>query len=187
MQTFEFSYIPAGTFSMGASTTDSESTSFERPVHSVTLTDAFLLQRTETTQAQYMAITGSNPSFFKGSKYADAASRPVEWVTWSDAIAYCEKLSQLEGVVTGTYGIPTEAQWEYAARAGTTGPRYGTLDTIAWYGSNSSSQTHPVMGKPANAWNLFDMIGNVFEWTADWSGPYSDSAAIDASSLSGVG
>jgi formylglycine-generating enzyme required for sulfatase activity len=171
-QTFEFSYIAAGTFTMGSPDTDMESYGQEKLQHAVTLTKSFLLQRTETTQAQYQAVIGSNPSSFKGSSYPDAPNRPVESVSWNDAVAYCDKLSQLEGVSTGTYGLPTEAQWEYAARAGTTSPRYGTLDSIAWYYGNSSVggtyQTHAVKGKQANAWNLYDMLGNVGEWTSDW-------------------
>jgi formylglycine-generating enzyme required for sulfatase activity len=174
-QTFEFSCIAAGTFQMGTSGSGLD----ENPQHSVTLTKAFLLQRTETTQAQYQAVIGSNPSYFQGSSYADAAGRPVEQVSWTNAVAYCDKLSQLEGVATGTYGLPTEAQWEYAARAGTTGSTYGSLADIAWYWNNSGNTTHVVKGKQANAWNLYDMLGNVWEWTGDWHGNYPQSPVTD--------
>jgi formylglycine-generating enzyme required for sulfatase activity len=170
-QTFAFSYIAAGTFTMG---TPGDAGS-EYP-HTVTLTKAFLLQRTETTQAQYQAVTGSNPSSFGGD-----AQRAVERVNWTDAVAFCDKLSQMEGVPAGTYGLPTEAQWEYAARAGTTGSTYGNLADIAWYSANSGDQSHAVKGKQANAWSLYDMLGNVWEWTADWysSSYYASSPGSD--------
>jgi formylglycine-generating enzyme required for sulfatase activity len=169
--TLEFSYIPAGTFTMGSPASDAEARAVERPQHQVTLTRPFLLLRNEVTQAQYQAVVGSNPSYFTGD-----ASRPVERVSWYDAVAFCTGLEQREGVPAGTYGLPTEAQWEYAARAGTTTPRYGNLDEIGWYSVNSGNTTRPVWQKRANAWQLYDMLGNVLEWTADWYGDYTSSA-----------
>jgi formylglycine-generating enzyme required for sulfatase activity len=125
----------------------------------------------ETTQAEYQLVMGSNPSNWKGE------SLPVERVSWDDAVAYCQKLTEREragGRITAqeAYRLPTEAEWEYAARAGTTGVRYGELDAIGWYNVNSGSKTHPVKQKAANAWGLHDMMGNVWEWCSDWSGDY---------------
>ena len=171
---FAFSYIPAGTFTMGSPESDAESTPDERPQHAVTLTKAFLLSRTETTQEQALAVMGTNPSAFTGEP-----RRPVDSVSWSDAVAFCDRLSLLEGVAVGTYGLPTEAQWEFAARAGTTTARYGTTDELAWFASNSSASTQAVAGKAPNGWQLYDMLGNVAEWTADLSGAYDAAAATD--------
>ena len=181
--------IPAGTFQMGAPDSDSESDSDERPVHSVTITRSFLLARTEVTQAQYTAVTGlSNPASFPS-----VANSPVEQVSWNDAVTFCNALSDAAGLRRPYDGssnidlsapgfrLPTEAEWEYAARAGTNGSRYGNLDAIAWHGGNSGSTTHAVGGKLPNAWGLYDMLGNVWEWTHDWyfgygSGPVTDPA-----------
>jgi len=188
-QSFKFSYIPAGTFTMGSPTTDRDSYDYERPQHSVTISKPFLMLRTEVTQAQWVAIKGSNPSYFTGD-----TSRPVETVSWYDAVDFCNQLSIRDGfpaayTINGTtvtlntgatgYRLSTEAEWEYAARAGTTAPRYGMLDQIAWYSGNSGSATHPVGQKTANAWNLYDMLGNVWEWTQDWMGDYSAGSQTD--------
>jgi formylglycine-generating enzyme required for sulfatase activity len=115
------------------------------------------------TQAQWKAIMGSNPSDFKGDDL------PVESVFWDDAASFCKKLSKKTG---GKYRLPTETEWEYACRAGTTGARYRDLDEIAWHSGNSGNKTHPVAGKKPNALGLYDMIGNVWEWCADWYGEY---------------
>ena len=126
-------------------------------------TPSFCLAKYPVTQAQYEEIMGKNPSYFKGH-------RPVECVSWHDAVAFCKKLSEREGK---TYRLPTEAEWEYACRAGTkteyyTGDTAEDLARAGWYRGNSDNQTHPVGQKEPNAFGLYDMHGNVEEWCADW-------------------
>lgn len=177
----EMQLVPPGTFMMGCSPpSGSICETDEFPVHQVTLTNPFYLGRYEVTQAQWLAVTGSNPSWDQG--YPDSPSRPVEQVSWA--------MVQYFLVLTGTR-LPTEAEWEYACRAGTTtayhsGPGFhnGTDSTsllthIAWYWDNSSNQTHVVGGKAPNAFGLHDMLGNVREWTNDWNGPYSAEPQIN--------
>ena len=139
--------------------------------HEVVLSQGFFMAETECTQSQWEMVMGSNPSKFKG------ANRPVEEVSWADAVEYCRKLTvkqRGEGIlpVGWEWRLPTESEWEYAARAGTTGPRYGELDAIGWHDGNSGSETHPVKQKAANVWGLHNMIGNVWEWCSDWSEGY---------------
>jgi formylglycine-generating enzyme required for sulfatase activity len=166
----KFAQICPGTFMMGS--TDSESGRNSDIVqHQVTISKAFELQTTEVTQSQWESVMGSNPSYFKGSDF------PVEQVSWNDAQEFIAKLNGLgDGYL---YRLPTEAEWEYAARAGTTGPYAGDLDAMAWYDQNSGGKTHLVATKAANAWGLYDMLGNVWEWTADWYGDYPASAVTD--------
>ena len=121
---------------------------------------------------------GGNPSCYKGTE------RPVETVSWEKAVEYCRKLTakhRAEGILPSgwEWRLPTEAEWEYAARAGTTGPRYGELDAIAWYLGNSDYKTDEVKGKKANEWGLYDMIGNVWEWCSDWYGEYPTGSVTD--------
>jgi formylglycine-generating enzyme required for sulfatase activity len=172
-----FVWIPPGTFVMGSPTNEPGRSTYELQ-HVVTLTRGFWLSDREVTQKEYEAITGSNPSRFKGSNL------PVEQVSWNDAVTYCLKLTQREqaaGWITAqqAYRLPTEAEWEYAARAGTTGLRYGDLDAIACWLSNSGGKTQDVKGKLANAWGLYDMLGNVAEWCSDWYLTYPAGAVID--------
>lgn len=152
---------------MGCSPGDSDCHADERPAHRVRITRGFLMHRTEVTVAAYR-------------KFASAAGRsmpdwnsneahPVVNVDWNDATAYC----RADGG-----SLPSEAQWEYAARAGSTASRYGPLDDIAWHSGNSRS-THPVGSKSPNRFGLYDMIGNVWEWTSDWYGDYAAGNAID--------
>ena len=121
---------------------------------------------------------GGNPSMFKGAK------RPVERVTWDEALDYCRKLTtkqRAKGILPEgwEWRLPTESEWEYAARAGTTEARHGELDAIAWYRGKPGGKTHPVKLKAANAWGLYDMLGNVWEWCSDWHGNYPTGSATD--------
>ena len=149
-------WIPPGVFQMGCSEGDSGCDADEKPAHMVKITKGFWLGQTPVTQAAYQRVKGANPSHFHGERL------PVESVTWDQARAYCEVVGMR---------LPTEAEWEYAARAGSTGLRYGDPDAIAWYDGNSGGRTREVGKKQANAWNLHDMLGNVWEWVGDWYDP----------------
>lgn len=171
--------IAPGTFQMGSNDGEND----ERPVTRVTLTRGFWLGKTEVTQAQWQVIMGENPSNFKGG------DRPVEKVLWAEAMEFCRKLTARErtaGRLPDNYGytLPTEAQWEYACRAGTTGPYAGKLDAMAWYDKNSGKETHPVARKQPNAWGLYDMHGNVWEWCLDWKGSYPGGSVTDPTGAS---
>jgi hypothetical protein len=144
--------IPAGTFRMGCSVGDKECDSDETVRENVKVA-AFRIGQTLVTQAAYQRVMHANPSTFKGDQ------NPVELVSWNDANNYCKAIGGK---------LPTEEQYEYAARAGTTGARYDDLDKIAWYDGNSGSKTHPVAQKQPNNYGLYDMLGNVWEWMDDW-------------------
>jgi formylglycine-generating enzyme required for sulfatase activity len=163
----KFKPIIGGTFTMSEAT-------------QVTLTQPFELGVYEVTQEQYEQVMGTNPSNFKGSQ------NPVEQVSWDDAVEFCRKLSALpaEKKAGYLYRLPTEAEWEYACRAGTTtkysfGDSDSALGDYAWYGENSGRTTHPVGGKKPNPWGLYDMHGNVFEWCQDWHGDYPSRSVTD--------
>jgi len=136
-----FVKIPSGTFTMGSNS--SQAGSHEKPPHTVTISRSFYMATTEVTQAQWKAVMGSHPSKFQGDDL------PVERVSWNDANEFIRKLNAREG--TTRYRLPTEAEWEYACRAGTTGDRHGDLSSVAWYDPNSASTTHPAGQKEANA------------------------------------
>jgi formylglycine-generating enzyme required for sulfatase activity len=156
---------------MGCSPGDSECSDDEKPAHQVTITKGFWLGQTEVTQAAYRRAGRTDLRHFKG------ANLPVETVSWDEAQAYCQ-------AVGGR--LPTEAEWEYAARAGSDHGQYGDIDRIAWYSGNSGGHIHEVAQKQANAFGLYDMLGNVWEWTADWYGSYAPGSAVDpAGSASG--
>ncbi|MGM9799492.1 MAG: SUMF1/EgtB/PvdO family nonheme iron enzyme [Muribaculaceae bacterium] len=166
--TFEMVYVPGGTFTMGATAEQGSSAEDdEKPTHSVSLS-GYYIGKYEVTQAQWKAIMGNNPSRFKGDNL------PVENVSWYDCQEFIRKLNQLTGK---KFSLPTEAQWEYAARGGKSGgTRYSGSDNIgnvAWYGDNSGRKTHPVGKKSPNDLGIYDMSGNVYEWCQDWKGDYS--------------
>jgi formylglycine-generating enzyme len=177
--------IPGGTFMMGTSDYSTD----EEPRHRVTVS-SFYMGKYPVTQKEYREVMGTNPSNFKGDNL------PVEQVSWYDAINYCNRLSQKEGLTpaytgSGTnvtwnsnangYRLPTEAEWEYACRARTTTPYYNgnSVGDVAWYSDNSNGRTHTVGEKQANAWGLHDMLGNVFEWCWDWKNYYTSNAQTD--------
>jgi formylglycine-generating enzyme required for sulfatase activity len=165
-----FVWIPPGTFLMGSPISEAGRYPSEFQ-HPVTIKSGFWMSDHETTQAEYQDVMGKNPSSNK------SPLRPVEQVGWLKAIEYCQKLTQREKTLgkiknDQMYRLPTEAEWEYAARAGTTGARYGDVSSIAWFDGNSVSQSHPVKEKIPNAWRLYDMIGNVWEWCSSIYGVY---------------
>ena len=163
----EFVKIPAGSFMMGGNEEDDE-----KPVHRVTISKDFWLQKTEVTQGQWKAVMGSNPSYFKNC----GDNCPVENVSWDDVQVFIKKLNAKN---EGIYRLPTEAKWEYTMRAGTMGDYAENLDAIAWYRENSDGKTHPVGMKQANTWGLYDMHGNVVEWCEDWYGSYPNEPVTD--------
>jgi formylglycine-generating enzyme required for sulfatase activity len=164
-------YVPAGEFLMGSPPGEKGREDDETP-HRVRLSRPFCIGATEVTQGQWRAVMGQRRGQFEGD------SLPVEDISWNDAVEFCKKLSQKEG---RTYRLPTEAEWEYACRAGDTGRSWGAarLDEAAWYDENSDGRTHPVARKKPNAWGLYDALGNVAEWCADFFGPYPAGDATD--------
>jgi formylglycine-generating enzyme required for sulfatase activity len=164
--------IPGGTFQMGCSPGDGACNDSEKPVHSVTLS-SFEMLETEVTEGQYQAGLGSKPSCHYNG--ASDSGMPVECVSWFDASEFCE-------LIGGR--LPTEAEWEYAARGGKTtryycGSNESCLGSIAWYSLNSGDKKHPVKEKSPNDYGLYDMLGNVKEWVNDWSGAYGADAQTD--------
>jgi formylglycine-generating enzyme required for sulfatase activity len=179
-------WIPAGTFMMG-SPANEKGLSGDEWQHEVTLTQTYYLGMTPVTQSQYQQVMGENPSYFQGTKIkAFSSHHPVENISWDDAAEFCRRLSELpaEKAVGRVYRLPTEAEWEYACRAGSkTAYSFGesseSLGDYAWFDGNSNNQTHPVGEKKANAWGLYDMHGNVWEWCSDWYDGYPEGAVSD--------
>lgn len=177
--------IPAGTFEMGSPENEKIRDSDEGPIHQVTISKPFYMGICQVTQGQYEKIVGDNPSVFKGTNL------PVEWVSWDDAVAFCQKLTEMEqssGQLRKNYEyrLPTEAEWEYACRAGTTtrfywGGKIGSakVNSHIWHTKNSRSKTHPIGRKNPNAFGLHDMCGNVWEWCSDWKGDYPEDPVTD--------
>lgn len=176
----ELVWIAPGSFLMGSPPEEGGRDKAEGVQRRVTLSRGFWLGKTEVTQRQYEAVVGQNPSRFKEV----GPDGPVERVSWVDATTYCEKLTERErqaGRLPEGYefNLPTEAQWEYACRAGSTDAYPGYLDAMAWYEENSGGMTHVVAQKQPNAWGLHDMAGNVLEWCFDWYGAYGVEAETD--------
>jgi formylglycine-generating enzyme required for sulfatase activity len=173
----EFVYIPPGTFMMGSPSSEPGRGSDETR-HQVTLTRGYYLQTTEVTQGQWKAVMGDNPSRFDNC----GDDCPVENVSWNDVQEFIRKLNQREGM--NKYRLPTEAEWEYACRSGSDtkycfGDSKSDLEQYAWFGSSFFGKTHPVAQKRPNAWGLYDMHGNVWEWCGDRYGDYPSSLVTD--------
>jgi formylglycine-generating enzyme required for sulfatase activity len=168
----ELVFVPAGRFMMGSNInlgTD------EKPVHQVTFKEGFYIGKYEVTQAQWQAVMGNNPSYFRNC----GGNCPVETVSWEDTQSFINKLNEVNDRFR--YRLPTEAEWEYACRAGTKGRYAGNLSEIAWYSDNSGNKTHAVGSKGANPWGLADMHGNVWEWCQDAYHENYDGAPTDGS------
>jgi len=183
--------IPKGTFSMGSPASETGTQEDERP-HDVTLSKNFYMGAFEVTQTQYEFIMGENPSFYQGKRlsrrdpttgsvieFLNGSDYPVDQVSWINAQRFCELLSSLpeEKKAGRVYRLPTEAEWEYACRAGSnTAYHFGEsskqLEEYAWFAGNSNNKTHPVGKKKPNPWGLYDIHGNVKEWCSDWYGDY---------------
>jgi formylglycine-generating enzyme required for sulfatase activity len=190
----EFALIPAGTFAMGSADSDREAMTFEKPQHQVTISKPFYLGRYEVTQAQWEAVMGSNPfsldrsnPYYKLPGMAERITRPNHPAnaSWNDAQAFIQRLNEREG--GSHHRLPTEAEWKYAARAGTT-TRYSfgdderQLDRYAWFGGDfQTGGHHPVGSKEPNPWGLYDVHGNVWEWVQDRFDPnyYARSPSLD--------
>ena len=169
--TFNMIKVEGGTFTMGATSEMTEPWDDEKPTHKVTLS-SYYIGETEVTQALWKAVMGSNPSFFKGDDL------PVEEVSWDDCQDFILKLNS---ITKRSFRLPTEAEWEFAARGGNKSKHTqysgsGNIGEVAWYDGNSGRKTHPVKTKKANELGIYDMSGNVWEWCQDWYGSYSNGA-----------
>ena len=173
--------VEAGTFAMGATPEMEDPWDDEKPAHQVTLTNDYYIGKYEVTQALWQAVMGNNPSNFKGDNL------PVEQVSWDDCQEF---ISQLNRITGKTFRLPTEAEWEYAARGGKKSRGYqysgsNNLSDVAWYLGNSDSKTHAVGSKQGNELGIYDMSGNVWEWCQDWYGEYSSSSQTNPTGANG--
>ena len=174
-------YVSGGTFTMGATSDQgSDADDDEKPTHSVTLSSYYICKY-EVTQALWRAVMGSNPSNFKGDNL------PVECVSWNDCQTFINRLNSYTG---RNFRLPTEAEWEFAARGGNYSRHYkyggsNYIGDVAWYDDNSGNRTHPVGTKQANELGLYDMSGNVWEWCSDWYGSYSSYSQSDPTGPNG--
>ena len=167
--------VEAGTFTMGATAEMNDPYDKEKPTHRVTLTNDYYIGKYEVTQALWQTVMGNNPSYFKGDNL------PVEQVSWKDCKKFLSKLNRITGKM---FRLPTEAEWEYAARGGNKSRGYqysgsNNLSDVAWYGNNSGDETHAVGTKQPNELGIYDMSGNVDEWCQDWKGAYSSSSQVN--------
>jgi formylglycine-generating enzyme required for sulfatase activity len=176
-----FVWIAPGSYWRGSDAAEAGRDRDEGPKHEVTLSRGFYLGIHEVSQAQWTAVMGHNPAAFR--RGPEAPERPVESVSWDDCQRFIARLNALQ---LGVFRLPTEAEWEYAARAGTTArfpwgddPKEFKTHTHAWANSRSYAVTHPVGRKPPNAWGLHDMHGNVWEWCRDWYAPYPEGPQLD--------
>ena len=170
----EFIWIAPGSFLMG-SPADEEGRFADELQHEVRISEGFWMKKYEVTQGEWELVMGANPS-----RFSNCGPRcPIEHISWFDTEEFIQRLNGRESGKGYRYRMPMEAEWEYAARAGTIGARYGELGLIAWCEHNSGFETHPVGQKRSNAWGLHDMLGNVWEWTADWHGEYPSSSVTD--------
>ncbi len=173
---YEFALVEAGTFTMGATSDQgSDVDDSEKPAHQVTITKDYYLGKTEVTQALWRAVMGGNPSYFK------TGNKPVEKVTWNDCQTFISKLNAATGK---NFRLPTEAEWEFAARGGNSSNHFmysgsNNIDEVGWYAHNSSDATHDVATKKPNELGIYDMSGNVWEWCQDWYGEYSSNTQYD--------
>jgi len=176
-----FQHIPSGTFQMGSPDTEPMRGGDEGPVHEVAITEDFYFGTFEVTQAQWEKVMGDNPAIFQTLE--TSPTHPVEYVSWNDCQAFIAKLNAMD---MGKFRLPTEAEWEYACRAGTTTAYFwgdemaknGSSD-YAWANSRSFARTNPVGMKKPNPWGLYDISGNVWEWCGDWFGPYEEGRQTD--------
>jgi formylglycine-generating enzyme required for sulfatase activity len=177
---------------MGSPNNEVDRSGDEGPQTDVTITTGFWMAIYPVTQADYLGLISTNPSWFStNSGFSQDLTRPVEQVSWFDATNYCGMLTRQDQStgripMNSAYRLPTEAEWEYACRAGTStrfsygdDPGYLSLTNYAWYSDNSGGMTHPVGQKLPNPWGLYDMAGNVLQWCQDWYAPYQGGTALD--------